>query len=83
MENGPFEDVFRIKNVDIPSSYVSLPEGTNIPICRKFQSQNSQVTPTDDPGHTTSTLAGWNGTKKNPRHKKRVVFSLLEEDVFE
>ena len=28
MENGPFEDVFPIKNGDIPASYVSLPEGT-------------------------------------------------------
>ena len=27
MENGPFEDVFPIKNGDIPASYVSLPEG--------------------------------------------------------
>ena len=26
MENGPFEDVFRIKNGDIPASYVRLPE---------------------------------------------------------
>ena len=26
MENGPFEDVFPIKNGDIPASYVSLPE---------------------------------------------------------
>ncbi len=29
MENGPFEDVFLIKNGDIPASYVSLPEGVN------------------------------------------------------
>ena len=29
MENGPFEDVFPIKNGDIPASYVSLPEGTS------------------------------------------------------
>ena len=28
MENGFFEDVFPIKNGDIPASYVSLPEGT-------------------------------------------------------
>ena len=28
MENGPFEDVFPIKDGDIPTSYVSLPEGT-------------------------------------------------------
>ena len=28
MENGPFEDVFTIKNGDIPASYVSLPEGS-------------------------------------------------------
>ena len=28
MENGPFEDVFPIKNGDIPASYVSLPKGT-------------------------------------------------------
>ena len=27
MENGPFEDVFPIKNGDIPASYVTLPEG--------------------------------------------------------
>ena len=27
MENGPFEDVFPIKDGDIPASYVSLPEG--------------------------------------------------------
>ena len=27
MEHGPFEDVFPIKNGDIPASYVSLPEG--------------------------------------------------------
>ena len=27
MENVPFEDVFPIKNGDIPASYVSLPEG--------------------------------------------------------
>ncbi len=27
MEHGPFEDVFPIKHVDIPASYVSLPEG--------------------------------------------------------
>ena len=27
MENEPFEDVFPIKNGDIPASYVSLPEG--------------------------------------------------------
>ena len=27
MENGPFEDVFPIKNGDIPASHVSLPEG--------------------------------------------------------
>ena len=27
MENGPFEDVFPIKNGDIPASYVGLPEG--------------------------------------------------------
>jgi len=27
MENGPFEDVFPIRNGDIPASYVSLPEG--------------------------------------------------------
>ncbi len=26
MENGPFEDVFPIKNGNIPASYVSLPE---------------------------------------------------------
>ena len=30
MENGPFEDVFPIKNGDIPASYVSLPEGMMI-----------------------------------------------------
>ena len=30
MENGPFEDVFPIKNGDIPASYVSLPEGRYI-----------------------------------------------------
>ena len=29
MENGPFEDVFPIKNGDIPACYVSLPEGIN------------------------------------------------------
>ena len=29
MENGPFEDVFPIKNGDIPASYVSLPEGSD------------------------------------------------------
>ena len=39
MENGPFEDVFPIKNGDIPASYVGLPEGTqnlewNDAICR-------------------------------------------------
>ncbi len=28
MEHGPFEDVFPIRNGDIPASYVSLPEGT-------------------------------------------------------
>ena len=28
MENGPFEDVFPIKNGDIPASYVSLQAGT-------------------------------------------------------
>jgi len=27
MEVGPFEDVSRVKNGDIPASYVSLPEG--------------------------------------------------------
>ena len=27
MENGTFEDVFPIKKVDIPASYISLPEG--------------------------------------------------------
>ena len=27
MEHPPFEDVFPIKNGDIPASYVSLPEG--------------------------------------------------------
>ena len=27
MENGACEDVFPIKNGDIPASYVSLPEG--------------------------------------------------------
>ena len=27
MEHGPFEDVFPIKNGDIPASYVNLPEG--------------------------------------------------------
>ena len=27
MANGPFEDVFPMKNGDIPASYVSLPEG--------------------------------------------------------
>ena len=27
MENVPFEDVFLIERVDIPASYVSLPEG--------------------------------------------------------
>ncbi len=27
MENGPFEDIFPIKDGDIPASYVSLPEG--------------------------------------------------------
>ena len=27
MEHGPFEDVFPIKNGEIPASYVSLPEG--------------------------------------------------------
>ena len=26
-ENGPFEDVFRIEHGDIPTSYVSLPDG--------------------------------------------------------
>ena len=26
MEHGPFEDVFPIKNGDMPASYVSLPE---------------------------------------------------------
>ncbi len=30
MENGTFEDVYPIKNGDIPASYVSLPEGTII-----------------------------------------------------
>ncbi len=29
MENGPFENVFPIKHVDIPASYVSLPEGNH------------------------------------------------------
>ena len=29
MEDGPFEDVFPIKNGDVPASYVSLPKGTN------------------------------------------------------
>ena len=37
MENGPLDDVFPIKNGDIPASYVSLPEGTwymtYTPIC--------------------------------------------------
>ena len=28
IDNGPFEDVFPIKNGDIPASYVSLPEGS-------------------------------------------------------
>ena len=28
MENGPVEDVFPIKDGDIPASYVCLPEGT-------------------------------------------------------
>ena len=28
MENGPFEDVFPIKNGDIPAKYVGLPEGS-------------------------------------------------------
>ena len=32
MENGPFEDVFPIKNGNIPASYVSLPEGTIFPL---------------------------------------------------
>ena len=27
--NSPFEDVFPIRDSDIPASYVSLPEGTN------------------------------------------------------
>ena len=27
MENGPFEDLFPIKDGDIPASYVSLPGG--------------------------------------------------------
>ena len=27
MENGPIEDIFPIRNGDIPASYVSLPEG--------------------------------------------------------
>ncbi len=31
MENGPFEDVFPIKNCDIPACYVSLPEGNVLP----------------------------------------------------
>ena len=26
MENGPFEDVFPVRNGDIPASYVRLPE---------------------------------------------------------
>jgi len=30
MENGPFEDLFPIENVDFPASYVSLPEGIAI-----------------------------------------------------
>ena len=30
MENGPFEEVFPIKDCDIPASYVSLPEGTRM-----------------------------------------------------
>ncbi len=31
MENVPFEDVFPIKNGDIPASYVSLPGRVPIP----------------------------------------------------
>ena len=30
MENGTFEDVFPVKNGDIPAGYVSLPEGATI-----------------------------------------------------
>ena len=30
MNNEPVEDVFPIEHGDIPASYVSIPEGTNI-----------------------------------------------------
>ena len=42
MENGPFQDVFPIKNGDIPASYVSLLEGTGSrrnPLVSYFQDE--------------------------------------------
>jgi len=39
MENGPFEDAFPIKDVDIPASYVSLSEGIVLKNRARVESQ--------------------------------------------
>ncbi len=41
MENRPFEDIFPIKNVDIPASYVSLP--FRVPITHQWIIRFSSV----------------------------------------
>ena len=43
MENGPFEDVFPIKNGDIPASYVSLPEGKHKIHVSETGTRNKQI----------------------------------------
>ena len=75
MENGPFEDVFPIKNGDIPASYVSLPEGTRTsiihwhlhhpqlnpgsPLVNPGLRSPRAVSPSGDPGWKISRLFWW------------------------